>query len=334
MDDINTFSIISRQSNQFIESPFAQEFSEQELKTMEYIITQTKKSDLTLAQNQQVKIMSLSTHNFARMIGAHPDDIYKRANELSEGLMNKKIKCKAIDANGLESFVKHSFFTTMAYSKGTLTIGINPFVLPYFVDIHDNFTEFRLANILRLGSSYGIKLYKLLKQYENTAWRYRDFTIDKLREQLGIDEKKYTLYSNFKSRVVDMAITHINTKTDIKVDYQEFKNKRKVESLRFFIKSKMSQLEQARISFEHFMDKLESKESTQLKHVWELHEKDKEKRFEAFQPCFKRWIELSCHNYIEASTDVLEVTTQDDLFYDKSKVAKEVMKIYFDKPKK
>lgn len=334
MDDINTFSIISRQSNQFIESPFAQEFSEQELKTMEYIISQTKKSDLTLAQNKQVKIMSLSTHNFAKMIGAHPDDIYKRANELSEGLMNKKIKCKIIDESGIESFIKHSFFTSMAYSKGTLTIGINPFVLPYFVDIHDNYTEFRLGNILRIGSSYGIKLYKLLKQYENTAWKYRDFSIDKLREQLGIAENKYTLYSNFKSRVIDMAINHINTKTDIKVDYQESKNKRKVESLRFFIKSKMSQYEQAKIGFECFMDTLDNKESIQLKNLWELHNKDKNKRFEAFKPCFVRWVELSCNNYIEASTDVLEITVQDDLFYDKPKVARELTKIYFDKPKK
>ena len=319
--------IIYSQSNNFIESPFAQEFTGQELKTMEFIISQTKRSDIELAKNNQVKLITLSVANFAKMIDANPTDIYKRADELGNSLMDKKIKLKTVDKKGNASFVGHSFFPTFAYENGIITIGINPFVLPYFVDIHDNFTEFNLSNILKIGSAYGIKLYKLLKQYENTPWKYRDFTIEKLRDQFGIAPEKYKLYSNLKAKVIDTAVNHINSKTDIQIHYEESKLGRKIDKLRFYIKSKMSQYEQAKIIFDNFMNNLPD-EALQFRDVWEQSYKDKEKRFERFKPAFNKWVEMSCHNYSPHATDLLHVSTEDSLIFDKQKVINEIYLAY------
>jgi len=220
MKDNQYFEIVSRQSNDFIESPFLQEYTEQELKTMEFVISTITKADITLAKNHQVKIIQKPVIEFAQMIGAHPDDLYKRANILAEGLLNKKIRFKIIDDNKEEGFVKHTIFTDMAYKNGQFTIGINPFVLPYFLNLSREFTEFRLANILRIGSSYGIKLYKLLKQYEKSAWKYRDFTILELREQFGISNEvdscsKYIKYSRYNSFKVDVVANTARTGKNI-----------------------------------------------------------------------------------------------------------------------
>ena len=56
-DQKKYFSLVSRQANMFVESPFLQEYTEQELKTREYIISQLTKDDIKLAENNQVKII-------------------------------------------------------------------------------------------------------------------------------------------------------------------------------------------------------------------------------------------------------------------------------------
>lgn len=318
MEEKRYFDMVSRQSNQFIESPFAQEFSEQELKTMEFVISQIKKSDIALVNNNQVKIITKSVQEFSQMIGAHPDDIYKRANLLSESLMNKKIRCKFLDSKGNEGFIKHSFFTSMAYKDGFLSIAINPFVLSYFIDIADNFTEFRLENVLRIGSSYGIKLYKLLKQYENTIQKYRKLDIIELRNQFGISEEKYVRYNNFKVSVIDVSVKHINEHTDILVNYIEKKQGRKVSSLVFHIKSKINQYNQALLIFENMMNNLPDGQN--LKHFWEMERKDHKARIKRFMPCFRTWLENACRNYSAESTDLVEIETENSLFYDKNEI--------------
>lgn len=323
------YSVLYSQSNEFVSSPYAQEFSEQELKTMEFIISQTKKSDIELARNNQVKVISLDVKEFSQMIRAHPNDIYKRATDLSESLMKKQIKLKFKDRHNNDAFVRHSLITSMRYEEGQLTIGINPFVLPYFLDLKDEaFTQFRLENILRIGSSYGIKLYKMLKQYANSPWKYRDFMIEELREQFGIDNDKYNRYNDFKRNVIEMAIRHINKETDITVNYTEKKNGRKVSMLRFYIKSKLTQLQQAEIFFQETMNGLP--DNCVLKGLW-VQDKDNPHRINRFRKAFDKWLELSCTNYIEVSTDILEIETESNLFFNKDNVINEMIKAQFEK---
>ncbi len=338
------FSVVSRQSNTFVESPFTQEFTEQELKTMEFVISQLTKDDIKLVQLNQVKIISKPVADFARMIGAHPDDIYKRAKALSAGLLNKKIRFTIIDDAGKEGFVAHSIFTSMAYKNGLFTIGVNPFVLPYFLDISREYTEFRLANILRIGSSYGIKLYKMLKQYENTIHKYRDFDIEDLRTQFGIGNEKdnngkylkYDRYNDFKRIVIEIAVTHINKHTDIVAEFIEQKISRRVAKIRFFIKSKMSQLNQAKIIFSQFMDELpeNTSEAMLLKKQWQAQAKDSKARLNFFMPVFNCWLDDSCKSYIAVSTDLLEVELETSMFYNKEETISRMAKTYFKKLKK
>ena len=57
---------------------------------MEFIISQTKKSDIELVNNNQIKTLELSATDFAKMINAHPNQIYRDADNLAKALMNKK----------------------------------------------------------------------------------------------------------------------------------------------------------------------------------------------------------------------------------------------------
>lgn len=327
------FETISRQSNEFIESSFVQEFTEHELKTMEFVISTIKPADLELTKKGQIKVISKPATEFAQMIGAHPNDIYQRASMLTKGLMSKQINFKLMNGKEHIGFETHSFFTSMAYRESQLIICINPFVIPYFVNVSSSFTEFRLANILRIGSSYGIRLYKLLKQYENTQQKYRIFSIAELRTHFGIGTEtnengsyiKYDKYSNFKTKVIETAISHINKSTDLLISYTEIKAGRKVDKLKFHIKSKMTQYEQAKILFEEFMDGLSK---GVLKNHWDANKG--ERRFDIFRPSFNKWLAYVCKNFIAASTDLLEIQS-DDIFSNNETMMKEIYSAQFPK---
>lgn len=241
------FDIVMRQANDFIESAFAQEYSEQELKTMEFIISQTTKADIELANKDQIKRIELSAQDFAKMINANIEQIYRDANDLSDALMNKKINFKYLDEKGRPAFEKQTFLTSMSYKTGIIKIGINPFVLPYFLEIKERFTEFNLRYLIAMGSSYGIKLYKLLKQYQTIGGR--EVLLAELRTQFGISDDKYKLYSGFKRDVIETAKRHINDHTDIQIEYSEIKLGRKVHKLKFYIHGKLTQLKQAKLAY-------------------------------------------------------------------------------------
>lgn len=305
------FDIVMRQANNFVESAFAQEYTEQELKTMEFIISQTKKSDIELVNKNQIKTLELSATDFAKMINAHPNQIYRDADNLAKALMNKKYHFKYIGKDGKSAFETGTFLTSMRYDSGAICIKINPDVLPYFIEINSHFTEFNLRFLIAMGSSYGIKLYKLLKQYQTIG--DRTLSIVDLRYQLGINDDKYKLYSDFKRNVVETAKRHINEHTDIQVEYKEIKLARKVTSLKFYIKAKMTQFKQARVAFISWVK--DSKDEA-TKSVVINAEKKKEDPFQYKQvkKLFEWYLTNIIYNYDANSCTPLQFYETDTLF--------------------
>ncbi len=74
-----------------------------------------------------------------------------------------------------------------------------------------------LTNALILKSTNQLRMYELLKQYENIG--KREFDIDDLRELLGIKPDEYSRWNNFKARVLDSCQQALAEKTDISFTY-------------------------------------------------------------------------------------------------------------------
>ena len=62
----------------------------------------------------------------------------------------------------------------------------------------------------------------MLIQWKSTG-KTPIFELSSFRDQLGIAANEYQTMSNFKARVLALAIEEINTKTDITVDYEQHK---------------------------------------------------------------------------------------------------------------
>src|SRR5690606_24538799 len=88
--------------------------------------------------------------------------------------------------------------------------------------------------ILSLSSASSIRLYELMKKWEYLGkW---EITIEKLKDRLGIKQQSYSVYGNFKNRIIVPSINELNEKTDIQISFKEIKTGRKVVGFEFTIR--------------------------------------------------------------------------------------------------
>jgi hypothetical protein len=154
------------------------------------------------------------------------------------------------------SFTQVPVFKKFKYHKGgTVDIQFDSDVLPLLVQAKTEYTKYYFQNIQRLKSGYSVKIYELCKQYQNTKQGYRDLTIEELKIYLDIPLKKYPRFSNFKQKILNVAVPEINEKTDIKLDVEPIKKGRSVTGIRFYIalknKEKKAQEEQPLLIPDH-----------------------------------------------------------------------------------
>ena len=128
------------------------------------------------------------------------------------------------------------FYRVKTKDPTEISFEVNPRLKPYLAELNNNFTAYYFENIARLNSYYSIRIYELLKQYQqkngNGWWTIK---IDELREILNITEQQYIRYNDFKRKVLIQAQTELQEKTDIQFKFEEFKTGRKITSIKFII---------------------------------------------------------------------------------------------------
>jgi plasmid replication initiation protein len=226
-------SIIVRQSNYLIESPYTQEFTAHEIKLFEISLAQCVKNDYIYVEKKSDKEFSFSASELARLLHTRPSVISMEIEKTAMRIMKKTIHLRKILDDGSIEFEMINIIPYAKYKNGLLTFRLNYAIIPYLLEINKNFTEIKMDYLLNLNSAYAIKLYKLLYQYKRIGFRF--FTIDELKEQFGLKDK-YEHYKNFKQKVLEPSILQITTKTDLCITYEEIKLGRKVGKIEFKMK--------------------------------------------------------------------------------------------------
>ncbi|MBE0443565.1 replication initiation protein, partial [Psychrobacter sp. FME13] len=83
------------------------------------------------------------------------------------------------------------------------------------------FTRFALEQVAPMKSVYSVRLYELLNQWKQA--KKVSFDLNTFRGQLGVEDTEYKAMSDFKKRVLDLAVNEINEKSDLKVSYEQVK---------------------------------------------------------------------------------------------------------------
>ncbi|MEK5445130.1 MULTISPECIES: replication initiation protein [Bacillaceae] len=224
---------------------------------------------LCLASNIQptdsdFKTYTLSIKEFNKLLGLKGNPKYTELRQITKELMQKVFEVR-ID----KKVIQVAWLSFVAYNEteGTIDIRFDPFLRPYLLHLKKEFTSYKLENVVKLKSTYAIRLYELLKQYEKI--RERTLPLLELRKMVGAVDI-YPAYGNFKQRVLIPAQKELNKKTDISFEIEEIKIGRRVEKIKFVIissKKKNNNIDKQLSLFEGNLEdtKIEESFSNQMK---------------------------------------------------------------------
>lgn len=191
---------------------------------------------LCLASNIQpsdsdFKTYTLPIKEFAGLIGVKGQHKYSDLKKITKELMQKVFEVR-ID----KKVIQVAWLSYVAYNEteGSIDIRFDPFLRPYLLELKREFTSYKLENVVQLKSTYAIRIYELLKQYEKI--QERTFSLGNLRKLLGAEDI-YPAYGNFKQRVLVPAQKELKNKTDISFNLEEIKSGRRVTKVKFIIHS-------------------------------------------------------------------------------------------------
>lgn len=118
---------------------------------------------------------------------------------------------------------------------GIIKLRLSENLKPFLLQLKENYTEYKLSNILSFKSLFSFRFYELLKQFQTN--KQRIIAVKELKKILGI-ENSTRLYADFKRRILEIAQKEINSQTDISFDFKEVKRSRSVDQIEFIIKPK------------------------------------------------------------------------------------------------
>jgi hypothetical protein len=124
--------------------------------------------------------------------------------------------------------------------KGTVSFKFDPDLKPYLLQLKREFTKSKLLILTQFQSIYSIRIYQLLKQYQNIGWR--EFKLDELKEILGLRKTQYSVFKDFDRRVLNQAKKEFekkdkagNCKCDLTFKLEKIREGRKIARLKFII---------------------------------------------------------------------------------------------------
>lgn len=215
-----------RKSNFLIEASYKLSLMEQRIVMI--LASMIKPND------DEFKKYLLNIKDFATLLDLKHKDEYSQIQ-----LVTKKLLTRAFSIKMPDALLQIGWLSSAKYydGQGIVELCFDPQLKPYLLQLKDRFTSYKLKNVIQLRSSFSIRIYELLKQYEKLG--ERTFLLDDLRECLGLETSQYKLYGDFKRKILLVAQAELAEKTDLSFEFEEIKVARRVGKIRFYITSQM-----------------------------------------------------------------------------------------------
>ena len=200
------------------------------------ILNEIRKTNMTLQQLRffsiylsKINARDLSTRivrfplaDFQKIMGLGKMNIQSFKNTVDSLLRN--IVHIPTPTGGLNAFTLFTECTLEKDENGDWYVEINAHdkALPLMFDFKSHYFTYELWNALQLKSVNQLRMYELLKQYEHLG--KREIAVLELRELLGISQKEYPRWDNFKIRILDSCQKALAKNTDICFTYEKGKS--------------------------------------------------------------------------------------------------------------
>ena len=216
---------IVAQGNHLVEARHNNPLSAREQKIILTMVSMIQPVD------EDFKDYRISIKEFSEMLGLEGSAKYTELKNITKNLMSKSIEIPQEDGGWLLA----NWVSSAEYKKGEgiIALSFSPKLKPYLLQLK-KYTSYKLSNILSLSSTYSIRLYELLKKWSFLGkW---ESPVEEIREKLGAVTKSYSLYGNFKNKILLPAIKELNEHTDLSISFREIKKGRSVDRIEFTIR--------------------------------------------------------------------------------------------------
>lgn len=194
------------------------------------LITQVVKED------KDLKTYSCKITDLAEFLHIPRNNLYRDIREICDCAMKSVVYIGTGDPK--QPWEMFHWIDTAKYDgNGTLTLRLSEQIKPYVLELEKWFTQYQLKNILEFTSYYAIRLYEIIKCEDGATGGVKselEFDVTELRQYFDC-EKKYTRISQFKEKVIEVAVREINEKSDIYIVPTYKKTSRAVTSISFEI---------------------------------------------------------------------------------------------------
>ncbi len=171
----------------------------------------------------------LTAKDFADLFNTDIDNCYKVLKKAVDKLMKTDIK---LEQNDSQNICRINVCSKAEYNKnaGYIDIKFTDDIMPYLAQLKRKFVLYNLKEVSNFGSLYTTRLYELIQEFKETGWVQK--SVDELRNIFAV-ESKFKLYADFKRFTFLHACNEINANYDLNLQFEEKKDGRKVDSIRF-----------------------------------------------------------------------------------------------------
>jgi len=192
----------------------------------------------TLFENLVIKMQTKDLQSSDTQL----DKVYKSLITLRKKSIFINNDKEALELGYINYFhhIKHEPFLEVEVSKK---------ILPYLVELADNFTEYRLTVAIALQTKYAQRFYEYCSQYSYSG--FFTLTPTELTEKLDLGNK-YPRWALLKSKVIDVAHKELKDlyakgECDSFFEYSVVKRGRSVERIKFVVISRIENKEKPKL---------------------------------------------------------------------------------------
>jgi plasmid replication initiation protein len=157
---------------------------------------------------------------------------YSVVKKMHARLTQRNIGIEYMDNQGRQAFAYYPWFSELLYEDGRIYSLLNVKLVPYLLQLKEQFTTIALEQAMILDGFYTGRVYDLLVQFRSIG--KRTLTDAFIRDRFQITDK-YKQFRDLRLYVIDPAVKEINEKTDLHIEYDLVKKGRRYTGFDFRI---------------------------------------------------------------------------------------------------
>lgn len=193
--------------------------------------------------DEELKPYIITISELAELLNVPKSNIYRDIDDITDDILNNPVYIRE-EVGKKVRWIKIPWVTRCEYNSDIgVALKLNDELKPFLINLKDHYTQYTLDSILVMKSVYAIRIYELLQSKIMTRILPRagtdiELSVETLKECCGCESKAYNTFSNFRNRVIDIAVKEINEKTLYTLSYDYVKKGKSVIGLIFHINMK------------------------------------------------------------------------------------------------